>query len=165
MTLKPLPQVLEHQSTEPLQKKMGSCIFAWSSSGWMSWSNDSSLLDITCNKCHPNFVLHLTTLFKGALNATSSNSGTICPFLTHPSIPSSSLYGQIEYSTTRSLKSTPPEILYWRSNRSLRSSSLTSRCCTNISLPLPELPSELNEARGHGWATMGGNLFMPREKG
>ena len=32
----------------------------------------------TCNKCHPNFVLHRTTLFKGALNAASSNSGT-CP--------------------------------------------------------------------------------------
>lgn len=34
------------------------------------------LSDRTCNKCHPNLVLHLTTLFKGALNAASSNSGT-----------------------------------------------------------------------------------------
>lgn len=34
------------------------------------------LSDITCNKCHPNWVLHLTTLFSGALNAASSNSGT-----------------------------------------------------------------------------------------
>lgn len=36
----------------------------------------SYLSDRTCNKCQPNFVLHFTTLFKGALKAASSNSGT-----------------------------------------------------------------------------------------
>lgn len=40
------------------------------------WRTKANLSDKTCNKCHPNFVLHLTTLFMGALNAASSNSGT-----------------------------------------------------------------------------------------
>ena len=39
-----------------------------------------------------------------------------------------------------------PEILCWSSKRSLTSSSFTSRCCTSISLPLPEPLSALNEA-------------------
>lgn len=37
---------------------------------------NSYLSDRTCNKCQPNWVLHLTTWFGSALNAASSNSGT-----------------------------------------------------------------------------------------
>lgn len=142
---------------------------------------ESNLSDKTCSKCHPNFVLHLTTVSNGAEKAASSNSGTwyendglhmlkfgkmkrflwtrknlfkqkrkasdssiaqgkkqgegalnthnrgsnssnnkssisnrslnnqhtIFPLRTQPSTPPSSFDGQIEYSTARSLKSSP----------------------------------------------------------
>lgn len=42
---------------------------------------------------------------------------TICPFLTHPSIPPSSLEGQIEYSTAKSLRSSPEYNIQWHNNK------------------------------------------------
>lgn len=39
-------------------KKLGSCIFTWSSSGWISWSTDSSLKNKLYKKVEYESHLH-----------------------------------------------------------------------------------------------------------